>query len=123
MPPDKARQERFARALAAGRTVAAAAEEAGYASSSWPNLLSRRPDFRERVAAIAMVDPITGPALGPVIAALMSGADEAMKKGTAGAFNAAARMLAEAGRLKQKLPTTPSGDTLSAWAERWGPED
>ncbi len=79
MPPDKGRQERFARALAAGRTVAAAATEGRiWKSSSWPSVLSRRPDFRERVKEIAMVDPITGPALGPVIAALMSGADEAM---------------------------------------------
>ena len=32
MNTDKARQERFARALAAGRTVAAAAHEAGFAA-------------------------------------------------------------------------------------------
>jgi hypothetical protein len=117
------RIERFARACARGLNVDEAAAEAGYESGSdWPRKLAKRADFTARVAALSFKVASAGSDLEPVIAALLTGADRAMKQGSAGAFNAAARMLAEAGRLKLKLPKTARSDTLKQWARQFTPE-
>lgn len=93
--------------------------EIGYAKrSDQPRKLSENPEFQARVAEIAAEDARSGPGLPPVIAALMDGAAAAMRKDSAAGYSAAARMLAEAGRLKQKLPKTQSSD-LKDWAKRW----
>jgi hypothetical protein len=64
-----------------------------------------------------------------VIDMLMLGAEKAMALETAGGMNAAARMMTEAGRLKQKLPKTTRrpavggvGMSADEWLEKFGPK-
>lgn len=132
MDPPKSRRgdkvEPFAKALARGLTTREAAAEAGYSPTcGFPSKKVKEEAFRAHVAELARESPFIGPDLRPVIALLMDGAREALatakKKESAAGYTAATRMLAEAARLKQRLPNTTADSEEMEWLRRWCPDD
>jgi hypothetical protein len=131
-PPRKkyargARDEPFCLALAEGLTIKAASIKAGFsAKSNACYQLKKKDHIRARVAELRRYNPFTGSDLRPVIGALMEGARDALEaakaKQTAAIYVAATRMLAEAARLKQKLPAAAETSAADEWLDRWGPK-
>jgi len=128
---NRERCEALARGVAAGADLKSAAIAAGYGAKAGTYYRhKKRKDFAPLVARLKLEMERGGSAdLGPVITDLMEGAQRAMALDTGVGMMAAARMLAEAGRLKQKLPKTRRGRISSVddmtdqeWAERYGPK-
>lgn len=119
--------EAMAQSVAAGLTIKEAFVAAGFAERSHHyDVVAKREDFQQRVAMLRQEREWGGsPDLAPAINMLMRGAEQAMALNNGAAMAAAARMVAEAARLKQKLPKTRrTGDDLSVeeWIARYGPK-
>jgi len=122
--PDPVKFEALARGVASGLSVRASARRAGYSPrSEWSKHLAARPEFKARVETLRREIALASPNLAPVIVALLDAAELALRD-RKGDYGAVARMLAEAARLKQKLPPAPAPDeeTEAEWAARWGPK-
>ncbi|HEY5290555.1 MAG TPA: hypothetical protein VIJ59_11055 [Caulobacteraceae bacterium] len=128
---DRARFEAFARGVADGGSIRAAATAAGYGvGSNACYRMARTAPFKAEVIRVASeLRHASSNSLAPIIAALMEGAHKALAKNSNASLIIAARMLAEAGRLKQRLPPPRPGRhsrrrfddlTLDEWLERYG---
>jgi hypothetical protein len=133
--PDWRRFEETARGVARGMSVREAATRAGYgARSKWIYKISKRGEFDARVEVLKREGPLMASDVEPVLVALMDGADAAMKDATGRGWSAAARMLAEAARIKEAMDVVDSRlekdfEDLKRereeleWLRKWGPEE
>jgi hypothetical protein len=124
---DKEKFEAFARGVASGISKRAAASAVGYGPKSTACYkMAKKEAFQDEVRRLELEIRHGGSSdLAPIIGALMDGAYQALAKGEAAHMSAAARMLAEAGRLKQKLrpaPRASGGLTDDEWAAKYGPK-
>ena len=99
---DPVRYDNFARALATGVSMHAAAVAAGYArTSSVYRRIARRPDFLALVARYRREFRQAGkPSLEPLIANLVNAAEKAMDNGSVQHIAVAAWLLGQAGRAR-----------------------
>jgi uncharacterized membrane protein len=106
---NKGRFEAMAQGVAAGQTTKAAAIAAGYTGTATSYYqVAKRADFKARVKVLEQERLWGGSSdLAPAINLLMRGAEKALTLNSPAALNAAARMIAEAARLKQLLPPPP----------------
>lgn len=128
---NKGRFEAMAQGVAAGQTTKAAAIAAGYTGTATSYYqVAKRDDFKARVKVLEQERPWGGSSdLAPAINLLMRGAEKALTLDSAAALNAAAKMIAEAARLKQLLPPPPvQGRTQryeisrEEWLATYGPK-
>lgn len=125
---DPERVDRFARLLASGISIRAAATAAGYKlKSNACYRMAKLPHFKERLAKYQLEFKHAGSRdLRPIVVILMEGGEKAFRDGTAASLASAARLLAEAARLKARLPAWEKaggekGDSEAEWAARFGP--
>jgi hypothetical protein len=111
---NKIRVEAMAQGVADGQTIKAAAFAAGYSrKTNYFYQIARRPWFKARVEVLEQERRWGGSRdLAPIISLLMQGALKAMEVGTLEGINTAARMIAEAGKLKQLLPAPETPEFL-----------
>ena len=117
--PDPAKVAIMVDARARGLSKRAAAREAGYAEKTNSFYETMKGDeFKERVVKRKRQLELASADLAVVIVALMDAAQLATQS-RLGDFTAAARMLAEAARLKQGLSATEGEDPFAEAARRW----
>jgi hypothetical protein len=126
--PDPVKFEALARGVARGKSVHEAAVDAGFGPrSKWIYSLSNRPEFQARVEALEREIPLAGPNMAPVLMALMAGANAALEERSGPGWTAAARMLAEAARIKKSVPDVDLERDRRReeheWLLRYGPRD
>ncbi len=123
---DRRRVERMAQGVADGLCLKHAGVAAGYSrhSTSCIYKVGRDPAFRERVEALVRQRQWSDPGdLGPLIALMVGFAEAARGLGNGAGMAAAHRLLAEAARLKRRLPPPPAPGELSEadWRRAYGP--
>lgn len=121
------RQESLAKGVAAGLTLRDAGLAAGYSGKSdYIYDVAKKEDYIKRVSVLRKDRAWGGSAdLAPAIDMLMGAAEKILGNNdlTPAACDAAQRLIAEAARLKQKLPKRASGDlSLEEWVTRFGPK-